>query len=146
MVLPRNKPKTKWYRTVKNKLKKKNRTEIYRANTERAKIKKNSFQCTKFKALQETKSFILQRSIVSNADVIRLRGPGRHITCLIPSERHPQITEVPLKGWFTVESLKVTGNIISRSQGLRKAWIQLDMWEKTPLTVMNEIAEWRQGG
>lgn len=46
MVLPRNKPKTKWYRTVKNKcLKKKNRTEIYRANTERAKIKKkNSFQ------------------------------------------------------------------------------------------------------
>lgn len=61
------------------------------------------------------------------------------------SERHPQITEVPLKGWFTVESLKVTDNIINGSQGLRKAWTLVRCVIKPPLIVRNEIAERRQG-
>lgn len=106
-------------------LKKNERTEIYWANTKRAKITKFISDCIEFKALHRTKSFIPQWSIISSAAVTHLWGPDSHLNCLISSKRHTQITVAPLKEWFAVESLKVTNNIISRSHWLSKTWTQV---------------------
>ena len=53
--------------------------------------------------------------------------PWQTSNLLDVQRRHPQITEVPLKGWFTVESLKVTDKIIVDLKGSGKPGLQSDV-------------------
>lgn len=147
MVLPRNKPKTKWYRTVKNKClkKKKNRTEIYRANTERAKIKKFHFRLHKIQGIARNRELHSAMKY--------------HLLCRCKSSMGPWQTsnlldvqwKAPTDHWGPFERMVHCGvtegdrQNNSRSQGLRKAWTPVRCVIKPPLIVRNEIAEWRQG-
>lgn len=143
MVLPRNKPKTKWYRTVKNKCLKKKQNWDLSGKHRKSQDKKNFISdCTKFKALHGTKSFILQWSIISSADVTRLWGPGRHITYLMSNEGTHRGPFERMVHCGVTEGDRQNN---SRSQGLRKAWTPVRCVIKPPLTVRIEIAEWRRG-